>query len=172
MDSGLQEQIQQRLQYGHGNLDERILQDLLVMMHNHNPYYDIYKVAKERIGQDINLRLNLTTFDVKKQDPRRYNLPSASEVGLIINKDFTDVNNTRDIIIEHRTGDLKRISELHSGYLPLRFPLLYPYGEPGWHPKIPFSHVSWQPYTSYEEEHQQGDIEIETSSKCFLTYDS
>ena len=78
-----------------------------------------------------------------KRDPRRYNLPTASEVGVIIGRDLSDVNATRDLIIEHRGGPLKRISELHSAYLPLRFPLLYPFGEPGWHLKIPFSGADW-----------------------------
>jgi hypothetical protein len=31
---------------------------------------------------------------------------------------------------------LQRISDLHSGYLALRFPLLFPYREDGWHPEI------------------------------------
>ena len=38
------------------------------MMHRDNPYYAIYKAAKERMGQDIDLVLNLTTFDTKEQD--------------------------------------------------------------------------------------------------------
>ena len=49
-------------------------------MHRDNPYYAIYKTAKERMGQDLNFLLNLTTFDTKKRDPRRYNLPTASEI--------------------------------------------------------------------------------------------
>jgi hypothetical protein len=154
MDSDLNQQIQQRLQHGHGHIDEAILRDLLTMMHDNNPYYAIYKIAKERIDQDVNLRLNLTTFDAKKRDPRRYNLPTASEVGVIINKDFSDINTTRDLIIERRSGQLKRISELHSAYLPLRFPLLFPYGEPGWHPRIPFveSPCQFKGYNNNQEE--------------------
>jgi hypothetical protein len=127
--------IHYRLQCAHGHVEERIVRDLQTMVYQHNPYYAIYKTAKERVGQDVNLQLNLITFDAEKRDPRRYNLPTASEVGIIVKIDLSDVNATRDIIIECRGGQLKRISELHSAYLPLRFPLLYPYGEPGWHPQ-------------------------------------
>ena len=151
MDGDFNQEVQQRLQYGHGRIDEGILRDLLGMMHQHNPYYDTFKSAKERIGQDTNLRLNLITFDAKQKDPRRYNLPTASEVGIIINKDFSDINSTRDIVIEYRSGHLQRISELHSAYLPLRFPLLFPYGEPGWCPNIPFSDAVWQSYGDNQE---------------------
>nr|VDD51523.1 unnamed protein product [Brassica oleracea] len=37
----------------------------------------------------------------------------------------------RDIVIESTTGKLQRISELHPAYLPLQYPLLFPYGEDG-----------------------------------------
>jgi hypothetical protein len=144
MDCDLNQEVQQRLQHAHGHIDETILRDLLTMMHRHNPYYAIYKTAKDRIGQDVNLCLNLISFNAAQRDPRRYNLSTASEVGIIVNKDCSDVNASRDLIIEYRSGQLKRISELHSAYLPLRFPLLFPYGEQGWHPNIPFSDVVWR----------------------------
>ena len=40
---------------------------------------------------------------------------------------------TRDLILKTRDGALQHVSELHSGYLPLRFPLIHPYREQGWH---------------------------------------
>jgi hypothetical protein len=157
-DSDPNQQIQQRLNFGHGHVEEDILRDLQAMMHRVNPYTAIYKTAKERIGQDVNLLLNLTSFDVKKHDPRRYNLPTSSEVGIIISKDSSDINATRDLIVELRGGPLKRISELHSAYLPLRFPLLYPHGEPGWHPDIPLSpdHDDDQDGRAGDDEDNQG----------------
>jgi hypothetical protein len=88
MDCDQRQQIQHRLQYGHGHVDERILQDLLIMMEHTNPYYETYKIAKERTAQNSELRLNLTTWDAQKHDPRLYNIPTAAEVGVIINKDF------------------------------------------------------------------------------------
>lgn len=161
-------QIQQRLKHAQYRVDESIVRDLQAMMHRQNPYYAMYKTAKERMSQDVNLLFNLTTFDTKKRDPRRYNLPTASEVGIIIS-DLPKVNATRDLIIEYRGGELKRISELHSAYLPLRFPLLFPYGEPGWHPKIPFSSSDWAPQDDNDEHQEEeagepiydGDIEGE-----------
>ena len=41
-----------------------------------------------------------------------------------------------DIVIEQRSGDLQRISELHSSYLPMQYSLLFPYGEDGYHTEI------------------------------------
>ncbi|XP_012835448.1 PREDICTED: uncharacterized protein LOC105956154 [Erythranthe guttata] len=45
-------------------------------------------------------------------------------------KDMIDGNNgVRDIVVETRSNKLQRISELHPHYLPLQYPLLFPYGE-------------------------------------------
>jgi len=158
VDSDINEQIKHQLKYGHGHIDETILRDLLTMMQQHNPYYEMYKIAKKRMGKDVNLQLNLTTWDAKKHDPRRYNLPTTSEVGIIIKKDFSNANSTRDLIIEHCSGKLQRISELHSAYLPLRFPLLFPYGEQGWHPAIPFA--AHNPHADNLDEYENSDNEL------------
>ena len=39
----------------------------------------------------------------------------------------------RDIVIRLKDGHLKRISELHPGYDPLQYPVLFPYGTDGYH---------------------------------------
>jgi len=132
-------QVQQRLIYGNGNLNQDILRCLQDMLQRVNPYYETFKTAIERMQNVEGLHLHLTSFDSRRHDPRRYNLPTAAEVGVIMVGDGSETTEVRDIIIEKRSGQLQRISELHSGYLPLRFPLLFPYGEPGWHDKIPFA---------------------------------
>ncbi len=38
----------------------------------------------------------------------------------------------------------QRISELHVGYMALHYPLLFPYGEDGWHSNIPLNGVVLQ----------------------------
>ncbi|PKA57403.1 hypothetical protein AXF42_Ash013591 [Apostasia shenzhenica] len=41
--------------------------------------------------------------------------------------------NKRDVIIYNNQKGFKRISEAHPAYMPLQYPLLFPYGEDGWH---------------------------------------
>lgn len=50
--------------------------------------------------------------------------------------------NGYDIILEERNGTLRPISELHPTYLPMQYPLLFPYGEDGYHTKIRHSNKS------------------------------
>ena len=132
-------QAQERLIYGNGRLNQNILRRLQDMLQRVNPYCETFKMASERMRDNEGLHLHLKSFNPRQHDPRRYNLPTAAEVGVVMVGDGSEATEVRDIIIERRNGRLQRISELHSGYLPLRFPLLFPHSEPGWHDKIPFA---------------------------------
>ncbi|CAH1433999.1 unnamed protein product [Lactuca virosa] len=68
----------------------------------------------------------------RQRDGRTYNLPTASEVAALIVGDICDSIEKRDIVVETKTGFLQRISELHPSYLPLQYPLLFPYGDDGY----------------------------------------
>ena len=68
----------------------------------------------------------------------------------------------RDIIVHRRgSGAPQRMSELHSSFMPLHFTLMFPYGEPGWHPAIP---LAGQPFlgqntNTNNDEHVTNDDE-------------
>nr|AAD25596.1 putative helicase [Arabidopsis thaliana] len=67
----------------------------------------------------------------RETDGRVYNVPTTSEVAMLIPGDFTIDIPCRDIIVEEKSGKLQRISEILPCYLPLQYPLLFPYGEDG-----------------------------------------
>ncbi|KAL7137773.1 hypothetical protein ABFS83_10G115500 [Erythranthe nasuta] len=69
-------------------------------------------------------------------DGRTYNLPNASEIAGLIVGDFDTQEGVRNIVVETRSNKLQRISELHPLYLPLQYPLLFPYGEDGYRDDI------------------------------------
>jgi hypothetical protein len=100
----------------------------------------------ERIHNQQPTSLSLRTIVDKRTDHRRYNLPTASEVALILPGSGDEVFDRCDIVIHERGGHLKSISELRSDYLPLRYPLLFPYGEQGWHENMR-SDVTAEKYT-------------------------
>ena len=80
-----------------------------------------------------NVRLRL--ISTCEKDGHTYNVPTVSEVVALIVGDFNP-NSRKDIILEIQNGQLQRIHELHSSYLGLQFPLLFPYGEDGYRPGI------------------------------------
>ena len=110
-----------------------------MLLRSANPYIVSYRTAKQRIEEDESRTFGFRMLDPQLHDPRRYNRPTASEVAVIMEGDGTELRQGRDIVIQTHGNRLQRVSELHSSFLPLRFPLLRLYGKPGWHPNIPFS---------------------------------
>lgn len=74
-------------------------------------------------------------------DQRRYNLPSAAsnEIAVILPGDGESLEAERDIILYRKAGEpLQRIGDLHPLYQSLHYVLLFPTGQLGWNPHIPF----------------------------------
>ena len=92
--------------------------------------------TKDCLSVNDNISLCLKTIDARHYNQRRYNRPTASEVAIIMPGTGEEQVDRRDIILQARSGRFKRISELHSAYCALRYPLLFPNGQQGWHPNI------------------------------------
>src|SRR5204863_6757501 len=138
MFDSFQEQLQFRHET-HPNLDLEILQLLSTVLREVNPYVQFWSNAAERIAENAQLTIHLKMLNPTVCDPRRYNRPTVDEVAaIIVRTENDDQPLDRDIIIRHQdTGKLQRISQHSLCYMPMRYPLLFPYGEEGWHPLIP-----------------------------------
>ncbi|KAJ7437949.1 hypothetical protein FB451DRAFT_1060666, partial [Mycena latifolia] len=122
--------LQQRM---HRNSDLRrdtmqALQDMLLQCH---PYTAKYKQAYEILRedgeavQDVEVHLRV----IPGQDKRRYNLPTADEVAVILPGEGEGGVNGRDIILRTRLPNqapLYRISDRHPAYATLYYVFLFP----------------------------------------------
>ncbi|KAF1862352.1 hypothetical protein Lal_00026883 [Lupinus albus] len=88
-------------------------------------------MASERLRHGGVRNLKLKLIAERNSDGRINNLPTVSEVAVLIVGDI-DLTSQRDIIMETQSGQLKRINELHASYLAFQYPLLFPYGEDGY----------------------------------------
>jgi hypothetical protein len=119
-----------------------MLDRLLTMMYNINPYVKVFKMARDMMaieGVPMDLKLRLITSRTK--DAHRYNVPIADEIVALMLGDGSEAVDRRDVIIVQQVGLFQRISKLHVGCMALHYPLLFPYGEDGWHPNIPLNGV-------------------------------
>ncbi|XP_027186197.2 uncharacterized protein [Cicer arietinum] len=82
--------------------------------------------------------LKLRLLSNRLTDGRQNNLPSCSEVAALLVDQTSNEESHRDIIVEHKTTGLRRITELHPSFMALQYPLLFPYGEDGY--RIGISH--------------------------------
>jgi len=118
----------------HSNLlDVNIVLSLQAMLHQCNPYIETFLTAHERLTQNENISLRIKLVDLPRYDSRRYNRPMANEIAVIMAGTGDEPTIGRDLVLQARSNHLQRIYEKHSSYSPLRFPLLFPFGEQGWH---------------------------------------
>ncbi|XP_019167686.1 PREDICTED: uncharacterized protein LOC109163399 [Ipomoea nil] len=79
------------------------------------------------------------SFHMARSELQKNPLAEVSEVAALIVGDIDTNIGERDIMVETKSGLLQRISELNPAYLPMQYPLLFPYGEDGYREDIPFS---------------------------------
>lgn len=106
------------------------------MLDECNPYTKILRSARDRFGDTLeSSNVKIILISGREKEDNTYNLPASSEVAALYVGDFEDENAfaSRDIVVETKSKKLERISELHPAYLPLQYPIAFPYGEDGYH---------------------------------------
>lgn len=118
-------------------LADAIILELIKMLDNHNNLARTFRHARDRI-QDAAVSQFKITLVSQPNRGRQYDLPTASEIGGLVVGDITASTVGRDIVVELRSSSLQRISDLHPLMMSLQYPLLFPYGEPGYHERLPY----------------------------------
>ena len=98
-------------------LDGGTLYQLQQMMHDYNPYVNIFKQTYERMNQQPTNDIRMVIRADTDVDRRRYNIPTASEVAAIIPGDGSNDQETlRDIVLFKFGREIHRINQLNSAY--------------------------------------------------------
>ncbi|KAL3629891.1 hypothetical protein CASFOL_026203 [Castilleja foliolosa] len=123
------------------NLCEDIIDGLKQMLDDNNKLVKSFRMAKDKIKEsgDANVRLRLIGKRKLSKEEKTHDLPTCSEVAVLVVGDFDSALGPRDIMVESKSGKLTRINELNVSYLALQYPLLFPYGEDGFTDGMPFS---------------------------------
>jgi F420-dependent methylenetetrahydromethanopterin dehydrogenase len=113
-------------------LDPTMLDRLLTMMSNINPYVKVFKMVRDMMAtESAPMNLKLCFIVSRTKDARRYNVSTANEVTTLMVRDGSEVVDRRDVVVVQQASLFQCIFELHVGYMALHYPLLFPYGEDG-----------------------------------------
>jgi hypothetical protein len=116
-----------------GTLDKAIVKGLEVMLDTHNSLVKKFRMAKQVLAENEFANVSIRIVAPGLTDGPQFNLPSTDELACLVVGELTLETPKRDIIIRGRGDDLQRISSLHPAYMSLQYPLLFPYGERGFH---------------------------------------
>ncbi|KAL7602055.1 hypothetical protein Lser_V15G21000 [Lactuca serriola] len=114
------------------SIDTDIIEDIKVMLDSNNVLVKSYRMVRDNFQKNPQVDMKLRLIGRRQRDGRTYNIPTASEVAALIIGDSCESIENRDIVVQTKSGFLQRISELHPSYLPLQYPLLFPYGDDGY----------------------------------------
>lgn len=129
-------------QFGDTDLNLEITQELSEMLEEHNILVKSFRMARDRYRSDPDSAFRLRIIKSRKSDGRQYNIPTAEEVAGLIVGDLSEDNFERDIIVEHRTNGLQRITDLHPSFMSMTYPLIHPYGEDGYRENIQLQNMT------------------------------
>ncbi|XP_019170931.1 PREDICTED: uncharacterized protein LOC109166402 [Ipomoea nil] len=124
---------------GKNRIHDGVVADIKEVLDEHNVLVKSFRMAKGEIESNPRVDVKMRLIGKRSSDARTYNLPTAFEVAALIVGDLDPMLGQRDILVESKCGELKRISELNPSYLPLQYPVLFPYGEDGYREYIQFT---------------------------------
>ncbi|KAL3622578.1 hypothetical protein CASFOL_033989 [Castilleja foliolosa] len=115
------------------SLSPAIVSSLIHTLNSCNEYVRLFKSAADFCDtsaiRDFSVRLFNNVGD------RRYEPPASGTLGGIVFAEDSNASNY-DIVVHNKDGPPHRVSKLHPSYIPLQYPLLFPYAEPGWSPQL------------------------------------
>ena len=107
-----------------------IVSDLQQMFHTHNIYIKTFETSIDHMPTDAYKIIIKADRKPAGEHERRFNAPVVDEVAVVISGNEFE---KRDIVLQVRSGSLQRICETHRSYDALQYPILFPYGEDGYH---------------------------------------
>jgi hypothetical protein len=128
-------------EYAADQPDPDIAKSLLNMLNEHNQLVKAFRYARERLEQEGDQKITLRLLGCNTRHDVQYNLPSSGEIAAIIVGDYAADEYTYDVLVHDKQYGLKHVSYLHPSYMALQYPLLFPFGEHGFHLGIRYSDI-------------------------------
>lgn len=121
---------------GSDGTDQEIVNGLLMMLNEHNSLVHGFRMARDRFNNNQPEEMTLTLLSSRASSGRPNNVGPSNEVGALIVGDLENSAGWRDIIVQLKNKKLKRIYETNRHYMQLQYPLIFPFGDDGFHPEI------------------------------------
>ncbi|XP_074375072.1 uncharacterized protein LOC141716794 isoform X1 [Apium graveolens] len=121
---------------GSDSTDPEIMEGLLMMLNQHNILVHGFRMARERFKNDEPEECTLKLLSSYSAFGRPNPVGPSNEVGALIVRDLENSAGWKDIVVMKKNRKLKRIYETNRHYMQLQYPIMFPFGDDGFHPEI------------------------------------
>lgn len=118
--------------FSEGKLQKTITRKLQDIMHRVNPYAKVFRNASEILATQESMTIVLKSLAPGKRDAKTYNKPHPDDIAALVEEGSFVEDKPRHIQVSRRDGKLIYMTDLHTPYLLLRYPLMLPYGSQQW----------------------------------------
>ncbi|PWA65074.1 DNA helicase PIF1, ATP-dependent [Artemisia annua] len=112
-------------------LREDIVEGLIQFLDENNALVRLFRTARDKLLEADIPNFNIRLFGVVGAN--QYELPTADNIGAIVYEGGPETMTDYDVVIERHSREPESINKLHPQYMALQFPLLFIYGEEGYH---------------------------------------
>ncbi|XP_071719228.1 uncharacterized protein [Rutidosis leptorrhynchoides] len=117
-----------------GRLSEVVVTQLVKLLDSNNALVKLFRTARDKCaGSEV------PTFKdclYSLSGSSQHALPTSDAIGAIVFDSGPQYVSDYDVIIEPRSQLARRVNKLHLLYMSLQFPLMFFFGEPGFHPDL------------------------------------
>ncbi|CAN1141623.1 hypothetical protein LINPERPRIM_LOCUS25602 [Linum perenne] len=117
-------------------LSKHIMENLREMFDEHNALAKVFKYARNRLGVGDVQTVQIKLTAGRNHDGREYDLPTADELAILVVDETGEDTYQPDVVVQHLSNELERVSFRHPSLMALQYPILFPYGKDGWHTNI------------------------------------
>ena len=155
------------------------MENLIEILDEHNELVQLFRTPRDKIAEANVLEFKVHLFGVIGS--RQHELPTGDSIGAIVFEGGPDVETDFDVIIEQHDRQLKSVNKLNASYMSLQFPLIFLFGEDGYHiGRVLLSHrssddppkkMTMLKYYSYQVHDRIGEYALLTrSGRLFQQY--
>ncbi|XP_071738788.1 uncharacterized protein [Rutidosis leptorrhynchoides] len=113
---------------------EGIVRKLIHMLDSHNELVRLIRTARDKCNAAEIPTFKIRLFSVTGS--KQHSLPTYDAIGAIVFDAGPQALSDYDVIIHPRSEYPRRVNKLHPSYMSLQFPLMFFFGEPGFHPGL------------------------------------
>lgn len=121
------------------------------MLDQFNPLVQQFRLARNKLLSSSAPEIAIKLIGSGHSQSDRYSLPTTSELAALIIPSASCEVSKFDVIVQKHSGELCQLSPIHPALMSLQYPLLFPYGDVGFHTGIKLREVDDQPPGSHDE---------------------